>query len=90
MALWDFDTADKKDIDNPQPNAYSVLENAQNSQCDKESRIMACLDATPIPVDDLIARAGIPAAELLPLLTKMALKGMVINHPGRLVSVRNY
>ena len=86
----DFAETDKKDVDNPQVNAYSDLENVQICKGDTEGRIMACLDATPIPVDDLIARVGIPAAELLPILTKMALKGMVINHPGRLVSVRNY
>ena len=76
---------DKKDIDNPKDNAYSVLEN-NTKLTEQEKQILACLDSTPRPVDDVIAQLGMPAGKLLSALTMMALKGVVVNHPGRLVS----
>ena len=79
---------DKKDVDNPPHATYSVLdtENSQHSQ--KEQQVLACLDSIPRPVDEVIAGAGLPSSEVLGILTKLALKGMVLNHPGRLVSAR--
>lgn len=83
QAVADFPETDKKVIDNPATNAYSDLE-----LNDREKQIIACLSSDPMPVDDVIARAGIPAAEVLRILTMLSLKGLVINYPGRLVSAR--
>ena len=77
--------ADKKDIDKQTVDAYSGKDDALTAE---EKCILACLDARPKPVDDVIAQVGEPAGRVLTVLTKLALKGMVINHPGRLVSVR--
>lgn len=77
---------DKKDIDIPGKNAYSVLENNLSEQ---ERKIVGCLSDSPKPVDDVIAQTGLPAPEVLKILTALALKGVVVNHPGRLVSA-NY
>lgn len=77
---------DKKDIDNPKDNAYSVLENKNIKLTEQEEKILACLDSTPRPVDDVIAQLGMPAGRVLSALTVMALKGLVVNHPGGLVS----
>ncbi len=77
---------DKKAIDNPGINAYSVLDNSLTEQ---EKSILSCLSGSPVAVDDVIARAGLPATEVLRILTALALKGLVTNHPGRLVSA-NY
>lgn len=87
-AIPDFPEADKKAIDNPDTSAYSVLDNVDSGLNDREKQIIACLSSHPIPVDDLIAQVGLPAAEVLRILTKLALKGLVFNHPGRLVSAR--
>lgn len=84
----DFPETDKKAIDNPGTSAYSVLENMHSGLNDREKQIIACVSNVPRPVDDVIAQAELPAAEVLRTLTKLALKGLVINHPGRLVSVR--
>lgn len=78
--------ADKKLVDNPNGNAYSDLEYKPSRQ---EAEILACLDGTPKPVDDVIAQTGLPAAEVLRILTTLALKGVVQNHPGRFVSVNH-
>lgn len=77
---------DKKCIDNPARNAYSDLDNNLTEQ---EKTVLCCLTDTPVAVDDVIVRAGLPATETLRVLTALALKGVVTNHPGRLVSA-NY
>ena len=75
---------DKKSIDNPAINAYSVLDNSLTEQ---EKKVLHCLTANPVAVDDVIVRTGLPATEVLRILTGLALKGLVTNHPGRLVSL---
>lgn len=79
---------DKKGIDKQPADAYIGIENKNTELSSEEQCVLACLDTSPKPVDDVIAQVGLPAARVLSILTKLALKGMVINHPGRLVSVR--
>jgi len=75
---------DKKSIDNPAINAYSVLDNSLTEQ---EKAVLHCLSNTPVAVDEVITKTGIPATEVLRVITALALKGLVTNHPGRLVSL---
>ena len=77
---------DKKDIDNPTVSAYIDLENELSQE---EKQIVSCLSSTPKPVDEVIAQVGMPAGKVLSAITRLALRGVVINHPGRLVSVKN-
>lgn len=77
---------DKKDIDNPMPPAYSGIEHNSVSLNGEEQTLLACLNSHPIEVDALIAQSGLPAVTVLRLLTGLALKGLVQNHPGRRVS----
>ena len=79
---------DKKGIDKRPTDAYIGIENKNTALSPEETSVLACMDTAPKPVDDIIAQVGLPAASVLSILTKLALKGMVINHPGRLVSVR--
>lgn len=79
-------SAQKKPIDNPGSNAYSDLECKLSQQ---EKTVLRCLDLNPKPVDSVITQTGLPAPEVLRILTTLALKGMVVNHPGRMVSA-NY
>ena len=78
--------SDKKDIDKKNTNDYIVLDNIHSQLTEQERKILSCLSRIPRPVDEVIAHTGIPAPEVLRALTKLALEGMVINHPGRLVS----
>lgn len=77
---------DKKDIDILPKTTYIGKENKQPDFSSEEQQILAALTQTPQPVDEVLARLEMPAARALSLLTKLALKGAVINHPGRLVS----
>lgn len=79
---------DKKDIDKQKNNAYIDLDTAFCGLNSEERQIVACLDGTPRPVDTVIEQAGLPAARVLSVLTRLALKRVVINHPGGLVSVK--
>lgn len=78
--------SDKKDIDNPENNAYSVLDKLIPDLSGEEKEILRCLGPEPKSVDDVIAQLEIPAGRVLSVLTRLSIKGLVINHPGRLVS----
>lgn len=80
---------DKKAIDNPASNAYIDLDAILSKLDPDERKIVSCLGAEPIPAERIIERAELPAAKVLGILTKLALKGVVVNHPGRLVSLKN-
>lgn len=79
---------DKKDIDKQTATQYSGIENPLGNITDEERRLLACLCAEPKPVDDVIASFGENAGKTLSMLTKLVLLGLVQNHPGRLVSLK--
>ena len=81
-------TLDKKDIDKPSATQYSGIENPLNRLSQEEQRLLACLQKDPLPVDDVIAAFGENSGKTLSMLTKLALQGVVQNHPGRLVSLK--
>lgn len=84
---WETEAGNKKVVDNPIVNAYSDLENTGFQPDAEEKQILACLTSSPRPMDDVIAQAGLPAGKVLSILTRLSVKGVVIQHPGRLVSV---
>lgn len=77
----------RKNIDNSAVRAYSVQSGTAGLDA-LSQKVMQLLSTEPIPVDDVIAQMQEPAAEVLGALTKLALMGMIFNHPGRLVSVK--
>lgn len=79
---------DKKDIDNPTHNNYSVLDDTKDLLTEEEQAIVACLSTTPKSVDAVIAEVGLPAGRVNTVLARLALKRVVEHHPGRLVSVK--
>lgn len=81
-------TVDKKDIDKKPVSFYSGIEIPLNQISEEEKQLLACLTKDPTPVDDVIAAVGQPSGRVLSMLTKLALQGLVQNHPGRLVSLK--
>lgn len=79
---------DKKDVDNQTHSNYSVLDDGNTVLTEEEMAVVACLDSTPRSVDGVIAQAGLPAGRVNTILARLALKKVVENHPGRLVSVK--
>lgn len=79
--------SDKKDIDNPVANAYSVFVDAKDQLTSEENRVVAFLTQGPCPVDVLVDRLDMPAAQVQRILTMLSLKGIVKNQPGGIVSL---
>lgn len=79
---------DKKGVDNPEKSRYSVEDNEQPDLTQEEQAVMSCLTAKPILVDEVIAATSLPAGKVLSILTMLAMKGAVQNHPGKLVSLK--
>lgn len=74
----------EKFIDNPGKSQYSVLEVPDLSP--DEQAVFALLTEKPVTVDQVIDRSDMPANRVLSILTMLAMKGVVINHPGKRVS----
>ena len=77
---------DKKSIDNMEKSNYSVKENALPGLTEEEQMVLKRLTETPRLVDDVIVETGLPTGKVLSILTMLALKGAVQNHPGKLIS----
>ncbi len=55
---------------------------------DDHRRLLSCLGYDPVAPDDLIARTGLPAAEIASMLLLLELQGHVDTHPGGRYSLR--
>lgn len=77
---------DKKAIDKPKQNSYSVIEKTDFSE--EELKILSLLSSNPKHMDDVIMEANLSAGKVLSIVTKLTVKGVVISHPGRMVSCR--
>lgn len=78
----------KKTIDKEENCPYSGIKDIISALSGEERKLAALLDTQPRPVDEIIARSGLPAGKVLSMLTVLALKGVVTNHPGRAVSLK--
>lgn len=77
---------DKKSIDKDEKSTYSVLDKPSPALSEAEQAVLARIRQEPIAVDELIAQAELPAGTVRSILTKLALKRLVVNHPGGRVS----
>ena len=77
---------DKISIDNPEKSQYSV--NANLNLSEEEQQVVAKLTKQAVPVDSLLMLLDMPAGKALSVLTMLALKGVVQNHPGNSVSLK--
>ncbi len=80
------ETQIKKSIDNFGAPLYSKA--AEKDMSPDEIAVCAHLGTEPVLVDDLIAATGLPAGSVLTALTILAMKDVVIHHPGRCVSIK--
>lgn len=80
--------SDKNSVDIPEKSNYSVLENTTASLTQEEKELLRLIPVQPVGVDEVIAAAKLPAQKVLSMLTILALKGVIQNHPGKRVSLR--
>lgn len=78
----------KKSIDNGEISTYSGLGKKVVALSPEEQVVAAQLTQQPQLVDDVLAACDMPSGTVLSILTKLTLKGMVKNHPGRRVSLK--
>lgn len=74
----------KKDIDNGEKSTYSVCQDLTP----EEQAVAKLLTVRPQLMDEIIAQSGMPAGTVLSILTKLTLKGVIKNYPGRRVSLK--
>lgn len=79
---------DKKVIDNSPLKPYHFLNDGACALTKEECRLLGCLTREPKLVDDVIAQMDLPAPVVLGMITDLALRGIVINHSGKRVSVK--
>lgn len=80
--------ADNKSIDKQEKSRYSVLESEKPDLTPEEQEVVSLLSDKPCPVDAVMANSQLPAGKVLSILTVLALKGVVKNHPGKCVSLK--
>jgi len=78
--------ADKKSIDKEEKSTYSVLNNPISALSDTEQAVLACIERDAVLVDDIVAKTGLLAGAVKSVLTKLALKKLIMLHPGGRVS----
>jgi len=78
---------DKKDVDKEEKSSYIVLDDVLSTLEPEEQAVVAVLTTRPQEVDGLLDRIELPAAKVLNILTKLSLKGIVKQHPGKRVSL---
>ena len=78
----------KKPIDNREVTQYSVLNSGAGTLTEDEKCLLSHLTPKIEGVDEVIARSGMETARALSILTKLSLKGLVKQHPGKRVSLK--
>ena len=79
---------DKKVVDNPANCSYTATTVGQTELSDAEQRILNCLSPTPKPMDEVLAQIELAPGEAFRLITRLSLKGLVENHPGKMISAK--
>ncbi len=74
----------KKDIDKGEKSTYSVCQDLTP----EEQTVAKLLTVQPRLVDEILSQSGMPAGATLSILTKLTLKGVAKNHPGRRISLK--
>lgn len=78
--------ARKIPIDKKEKSSYSVINDDLSGLTGEEKAVLGCLTAEAKPVDEVILLSGISSQKVLSILTMLAIRGYVQNHPGGLVS----
>ncbi len=78
----------KKGIDKGPSAPYSDVNKNLPKLSDSEQAVVSALHQGERLVDDVIAETGIPAGKLLPALTMLELKGLLVRLPGKRIALR--
>jgi len=79
---------DKKSIDNREKSTYSGFRAPQAELSEDEQTVLACIGPEGILVDHIMDRLDMNPGAVKTILTKLALKQCVIQHPGGRVTLK--
>ncbi len=79
---------EKKPIDKKDTSPYSDIQAILKDLSDEERTIATLLLDGECLVDDVIARSGLPAGQVLSLLTLLELQNIVLRKPGKRVALK--
>lgn len=82
------ETADKKGIDKNKKSTYSEEHTANPALSEEEQALVAAVGTGGGLTDDVIARSGLHAAQAKKLLTRLALKKVLVLHPGGRITLQ--
>ncbi len=80
------ETPRKIPIDKDEKSSYSGISKSLPPLTEQEKDILSHITEAPRPVDDVITDTGLPSQKVLSVLTMLAIKGVVENHPGGFIS----
>ena len=80
------ETAPEIAIDNGAESTYSVINKRPANLSDQENAILALLDHSPQLPDSVMDAAELPFGTVQSILTRLAIKGLVIHHPDGRIS----
>lgn len=80
------EATDKKSIDKDKKSTYSVVDNSAVPLSDAERTVLDKISREPMLVDQVIDASGLPAGTVKAILTKLTIKGRLMNHPGGRIS----
>lgn len=85
-------SADKKNekitIDNEDQPTYSDIRDIMADLTEAEKTVVRVLQNGQCLVDDLIDRSGMPASDVLPILTLLELQQIIVRRPGKYVALK--
>lgn len=81
--------ADKKIVDKKPDCPYSVKETPAPTLNPEEQAVFSLLTPEAVPVDSLLDQLDMAPAQVLNIITRLSLKGVVQNHPGKYVSAKH-
>lgn len=79
--------ADKINIDKPKDSPYIGKDTTLPELTEPEKAVVALLSSKPVPMDLITEQLDMPQHQAMSLITKLTIKGVVKNHPGRLISL---
>jgi predicted Rossmann fold nucleotide-binding protein DprA/Smf involved in DNA uptake len=80
------ETPAKIAIDNKEESTYSVINKRPTALSDQESAILDLVGTQPELPDSIMDRSDLPSGTVQSILTRLAIKGLVQQHPDGRIS----
>lgn len=78
----------KKAVDNPVKKPYSVMETRTKELSKEEQRLLQALSEKPVHQDFLAETLEMSAVQLMGIVTKLAMAGLICVYPGKMIALK--